>query len=211
MNKYTKVLKAMIPSAILAVAGLVLALLGIGLKFQASAGDMVSLNNLYVGILAVVLTSFVFAAVRYNLSTGLVLGIVTLHDQLLTLALVAIVSIVLPQANIMPIMVIFSVVFTFAQNLPVIREIRDLRHANSLRDMSNEMVVELAVKSTKGLRLASAILAALFIAAGFISGNSKFLFSLSPLVIGLLVSLYSSSVLTALLWQTLSPRYSKKK
>lgn len=211
MNKNEKILKAMLPSAILVLAGIALALLGIGLKFQASAGDMINLSGLYLSMLAVIITSFVFAAVRYNLATGLVLGLLSLHDQLLTFALVSILSIILPQADIMPTMVIFSIVFTFAQNLPVIREIRDLRHANSIRDMSNEMVVDMAVKRTGGLRMASAILAALFIAAGLISGNSKFMYTLSPLVIGLLVSIYSSSVLTSTLWHTFSPRYSKKK
>lgn len=211
MNKNMNAYKVFIPSAIVVLVGLVLSLLSIGMKFQASAGDMVSLNALFMSIVAVVVTSFIFAAVRYNTPTGLVLGIVVLHDQLLTLALVAIISIVLPQSNIMPIMVIFSVVFTFAQNLPVIREIRDLRKSNSIRDMSNEMVADMAVKSTRGLRIASAVLAGLFIVAGLVSGNSKFMYALSPLVVGLLVSLYSASTLTGKLWLDFSPRMTKRK
>lgn len=211
MKKSMNAFKVFIPSAIVVLAALVLSLLKIGMKFQDSAGDMVSLNALFTGIVAVVITSFIFAAVRYNAATGLVLGLVVLHDQLLTLALVAIISILLPQSNIMPIMVIFSVVFTFAQNLPVIREIRDLRHSNSIRDMSNEMVVDVAVKSTGGLRIASAVLAGLFIVAGLVSGNSKLMYALSPLVVGLLVSLYSASTLTSKLWLDFSPRMTKRK
>ncbi|NLC32981.1 MAG: hypothetical protein GX781_06755 [Clostridiales bacterium] len=211
MNKKMDAYKVLIPSLLVTLVGLVLSLLQIGMKFQAGAGDMVSLNALFVSIVAVAVTSFIFAAVRYNAATGLVLGIVTLHDQVLTLAIVAILSMILPQANIMPIMVIFSVAFTFAQSLPVIREIRDLRHSNSIRDMSNEMVVDKAVKSTDGLRIASTVLAGLFIIAGLFSGNIKFVYALSPLVVGLLVSLYSARTLTSKLWLDYSPRMNKRK
>ena len=67
----------------------------------------------------------------------------------------------------MPVLVMFAPVFTFALSLPVIRAARDLRAANSARDMSDEQVAEEAVKSTRSLRMGSAVLAVLFIAKRF--------------------------------------------
>ena len=199
MNKSSSVIKRFIPSLIVLAAGLIAVLAGIAPKFQASAADMISFSQLYVSIAIAVFIAYCFGAVRYSLSVGLGLALISLHDLLLTLALTALVSLALPQAAIMPVLVMFAPVFTFALSLSVIRAARDLRTANSARDMSDEQVADEAVKSTRSMRIGSAVLALLFIAAGA-AGGLKLAGTLLPLLAGLAASLLSSCVLTGKVW-----------
>ena len=98
---------------------------------------MVAFDALYICMAVAVAVTFVFGALRYSLAIGITAGLVALHDQLLTLAVMALVSIVLPQTAVMPILIVFSIVFTYCQSWPVIRAMHELRAANSVRDMDN--------------------------------------------------------------------------
>lgn len=208
MKKTTLSIKRLAPSLLVMAAGLVLALAGLAPKFMTSASDMINFSQMYIGILVAVAVIFCFGAVRYSLAVGVNLAVISLHDLLLTLALTALLSLVLPQASIMPVMVLFAPVFTFTQSLPVIRAARDLRMANSTRDMSNEQVADEATRSTKGLRLGSAVLALLFIIAGA-AGGMKLAGALLPLLAGLVAALVASCTLTGNVWLCASARFSK--
>lgn len=210
MNKTNSALKSAIPSLVVLAAGLVAVLAGIAPKFQSSAADMINFSQLYVSAAITVFIAFCFGAVRYSLAIGFGLALISLHDLLLTLALTALVSLALPQAAIMPVLVMFAPVFTFALSLPVIRAARDLRAANSARDMSDEQVAEEAVKSTRSLRMGSALLALLFIAAGA-AGGLKLTATLMPLLAGLAAALLSSCVLTGKVWLLAGARFGKNR
>ena len=210
MNKTNSVLKSAIPSLVVLAAGLVAVLAGIAPKFQSSASDMINFSQLYVSAAITVFIAFCFGAVRYSLAIGFGLALISLHDLLLTLALTALVSLALPQAAIMPVLVMFAPVFTFALSLPVIRAARDLRAANSARDMSDEQVAEEAVKSTRSLRMGSAVLALLFIAAGA-AGGLKLAATLMPLLAGLAAAFLSSCVLTGKVWLLAGARFGKNR
>ena len=210
MNRASLSIKRFIPSLLIIAAGLVLTLAGVAPKFMASASDMVNFPQMYTGILIAVAVAFCFGAVRYNMAVGVSLALISLHDLLLTLALTALLSFALPQAAVMPVMVLFAPVFTFVQSLPVIRAARDLRAANSARDMSNEQVADEATRSTKRLRLGTVVLGLLFIAAGA-AGGLKLAAALLPLLAGLLSSLLASCMLTGKVWLCVGTKLSKKR
>lgn len=210
MNKTTSTPKMFIPSLLVMVVALAAVLAGLAPRFQASAADMINFPQLYISIAIAVIIAFCFGAVRYNMAVGFNLAIISLHDLLLTLALTALLSLALAQASIMPVLVIFAPVFTFAQSMPVIRAARDLRAANSVRDMSDVQAAEEASKSSKGLRVSGAVLALLFIAAGA-AGGFKLAGALIPLLAGLVASLYSSSLLTGKVWLCTNARFGKNR
>lgn len=208
MNK--EIFKSKIPSLLVFLAGLATVLAGITPRFLASGADMINVSQLYIGIVIAVAVAFCFGAVRYNLAVGVNLAVISLHDLSLTLALTALLSFVLPQSAIMPVLVMFAPVFTFAQSLPVIRAARDLRAANSSRDMSSEQAAEEATKSTRGLRVGSAVLALVFIAAGA-AGGLKLAGTLLPLLSGLAASLVSSCLLTGKVWLWATVKFGKNR
>ncbi|NLD34375.1 MAG: hypothetical protein GX653_05640 [Clostridiales bacterium] len=203
--------KALYLSLLVIAAGIAVALAGIGLKFLGSAREMVAFDALYIAMAVTVAITFIFGAIRYSLAVGITLGVVALHDQLLTLAVVALVSIALPQTVVMPVLVIFSIVFTYCQSWPVIRAMHELRTANSTREMDNEQIATAAVRQTAGLRLAAVIVAALLIVAGAVSGNAALVGALMPLAAGLIVSFYSSVCITPHLWVLSAARFGKRK
>ena len=203
--------KALYLSLLVIVAGIAVAAAGIGLKFLGSGREMVAMDALYISMAVTVLVTFIFGLVRYSLPVGLTLGAVALHDQLLTLAVVALVSIALPQTVVMPVMVIFSIVFTYCQSWPIIRAMHELRTANSQRDMDNDQIAAAAVRQTAGLRLVAVIMAALLIIAGAVSGNAALVGAMVPLAVGLIVSFYSAVCITPSLWMMCAARFGKRK
>ena len=203
--------KALYPSLLVIVAGIAVAAAGIGLKFLGSGREMVAMDALYISMAVTVLVTFIFGLVRYSLAVGLTLGAVALHDQLLTLAVVALVSIALPQTVVMPVMVIFSIVFTYCQSWPIIRAMHELRTANSQRDMDNDQIAAAAVRQTAGLRLVAVIMAALLIIAGAVSGNAALVGAMVPLAVGLIVSFYSAVCIIPSLWMMCAARFGKRK
>lgn len=199
MNKTASPVKWFLPSLVVLAAGLAAVLTGAAPRFAASAAEMIDFPQFYLGIALAVVIAFAFGAIRYSLSVGWTLGLISLHDLLVTLAVTALVSLALPQAVILPVLILFVPVFTFANSLTVIRAARDLRAANSIRDMSNQEAAEKATSSTRGLRIGGAVLALVFLAAAA-AGGVKLAGALLPLLIGLLVSLASSCFLTGKVW-----------
>lgn len=203
--------KAWLLSAALMALGLAIALAGIGLKFYANMRDAIDLSQMFICMLAVVLFSFAYGAVRHSLAAGATLGLIALHDQLLTLALVSLVSILVPQSQNLPYMVVLAVVFTYCQSLPVLRAAIELRASTPLRDMDHAQVAAQAVSQTAKLRLYGTIIALLLLAAGFISGNGLLAAFLAPLLIALLVSVFSARFILPSLWVAMTTRLTHNK
>ncbi len=192
--------KAWLISAALIVLGLAAALTGIGLKFYANMRDTIDFSQMFICMLAAVLFSFAYGAVRHSLAAGASLGLIALHDQLLTLALVSLVSKLVPQSQNLPFMVVMAVAFTYCQSLPLLRAAIELRASTPLRDMDHAQVAEQAVGQTAKLRVYGIIIALVLLAAGFISGNGLPAAFLAPLLIALLVSAFSARCILPRLW-----------
>jgi hypothetical protein len=202
---------AMMLSIALIVLGLAIALAGIGLKFYANMRDAVDFSQMLICMLAVVLFSFAYGAVRHSLAAGAALGLIALHDQLLTLALISLVSILVPQSQNLPFLIVMAVAFTYCQSLPLLRAAIELRASTTLRDMDHTQVAAKAVSQTAKLRLYGAIIALLLLIAGFISGNGLLAAFLSPLLIGLLVSVFSARFILPSLWIAMTTRLAHSK
>lgn len=203
--------KGLALSAVLIVLGLAAAAAGIGLKFYANMRDAIDLSQLFICMLAAVLFSFAYGAVRHSLAAGAALGLIALHDQLLTLALVSLVSILVPQSQNLPYMAVMAIAFTYCQSLPVVRAALELRAATPLREMDNAQVAGQAVSQTAKLRLYGVIIALLILIAGFVSGNGLLAAFLAPLLIGLLVSVFSARFITPSLWVIMTTRMTHNK
>ncbi len=203
--------KGLVLSAALIILGLAAAVTGIGFKFYANMRDAIDFSQLFICMLAVVLFSFTYGAVRHSMAAGATLGLIALHDQLLTLALVSLVGILVPQSQNLPFMIVMAVAFTYCQSLPVLRAALELRAATPLREMDHSQVAAQAVTHTAKLRLYGVIIALLILLAGFVSGNSLLAAFLAPLLIGLLVSVFSACFITPSLWVITSTRMAHSK
>lgn len=186
------------------VVDLVLLVLGMGPKFSGSGGYAIDYAQLAICAALVTALGFAFGALRYSLASGLALGAAALHDQLVALALTAIVGIAVPQMHLMPVMVVLACVFTFAHSLPVIRVAMELRAANSVREMTHEEVAFKAAQQTCTQRRITAGVAVVLLVAGAIGGGITLAGWLVPMLAGLLASLLSARCLTPLVW-TLAP------
>lgn len=209
MRLHQSALKTLVISLLVFVAALVLAFLGIGLKYNFGAEATVLYLPLVYAVLAVVVTSFLFGWVRYELNGGVTLAVAVLHDQLLSFALTSLLSLVFPLSAYTPVFLVAGVAASYVFSVPVLRDARQtLRSNNSLK---REQAAAEAVKSGKPLKFTVAVIAALSLAALIISGNSAMLGTVLPLFTGLLSALVSSCFLTPYLWASMDPRISKRR
>lgn len=204
-------LNALIISAIVFALALILTLLGLGMKFQPGAALMTNMPQMWGGMLAVVLFSFVFGWIRYDLASGATLLVATLHDQLLTLALTSLLSVFAGLSATMPAFVLASVMFTYCFTIPLLRESRLIARGASLRELSREGAAEQAVKITRPLTtwLLGAIV--LVLLAMLVSGNKALLGNLLPLIAGLIATLLSSIFITPYIWAAFAARRKARK
>ena len=180
--------------------GLVFLLTGMGPRFSGSGGYTVDYMQLAVCVLLVTALSFGFGALRYSVASGFALGAAALHDQLIALALTALVGIAVPQMHLMPVMVVLACVLTFAHSLPVIRTAMELRSNTSQRDMTQEQVAFDAAKQTCAQRRITAGIAVVLLVAAAVGGGMRLAGWLLPVLAGLLASLVSARCLTPLAW-----------
>ncbi|MHC1785911.1 MAG: hypothetical protein AB9880_02435 [Christensenellales bacterium] len=198
-------------SGLIILLGLAAAVTGLGLRFHANMKDAVDFAQLFICMGAVVLFSFLYGAARHSLGAGIALGLVALNDQLLTLAVVSLVAILLPQSQSLPLMIILTIAFTYCQNMPVLRAAINLRAATSMRETDNAAVIRQALQETRPLRRLSAGAALLLLLAGAISGNGLMAASLVPVLAGLLVSLFSAHFLMPQLWRMSAEKWGGRK
>lgn len=208
VNKFSKPLML---SALVIVLGLAALAAGLGLRFHAHVKDTVDFIQLYICMAAAVVIAFVFGALRHSLGAGVALGLVALHDQLLTLALVSLLSILLPQSQSLPVLQVLAVAFTFCQSLPVLKAAIALRAATPLRDMDNDQVAQQAVRAGCLARRLAAGLALLMFIAGAVSGKGLLAGFLAPVPAALIASAFSARFLTPGLWAVCAARWGMKK
>ncbi|MDI9520618.1 MAG: hypothetical protein QM308_05620 [Bacillota bacterium] len=209
MRLHQSALKTLVISLLVFVAALVLAFLGIGLKYNFGAEATVLYLPLVYAVLAVVVTSFLFGWVRYELNGGVALAVAVLHDQLLSFALTSLLSLVFPLSAYTPVFLVAGVAASYVFSVPVLRDARQtLRSNNSLK---REQAAAEAVKSGKPLKFTVAVIAVLSLSALIISGNSAMLGTVLPLFTGLFAALVSSCFLTPYLWASMDPRISKRR
>ncbi len=206
MHLRKSALNAMILTSVVLLAALVLALLGTGPRFDYGAGSTISFPSLGWAVLACVVLSFLFGWARYDAVTGFSLSIAMLHDQLLSLALASLLSVVFGLSSVMPAMAVAGAVFTFLFTIPVLREARTIARNTSLRDMSRDGVAELAVKNTRRTALLTAVVVLLGLLAFLVSGNLSMIGAVLPLITGFAASLLSSCLITPYVWAAFTAR-----
>lgn len=195
-------LNTLIISALVALVALVLTLLGMGMKFNFGAAAVMDYKALFLAILAAAAVSFLFGWLRYNLAGALTLGIAVVHDQLLSLALCAILSLVFGLSAYLPAFLLCGVAATYCFTVPWLREARlQLRSASS-RDMTRERAAALAFEKTRPLCIFALAAAVLLLVAFLVSGNAAMAGNLLPLFTGLVSAALSARLMTPSLWAT---------
>lgn len=209
MRLHQSALKTLVVSLLVFAAALVLAILGMGLKYNFGAGATVSYLPLVYAGLAVVVTSFIFGWARYELAGGVTLAAAVLHDLLLSFALSSLLSLVFPLSAYAPVFLVAGVAASYVFSVPVLRDSRQALRSNS--SLEREQAARLAVKSGRPLKLTFAAVAALSLAALIISGNTAMVGTVLPLIAALLAALLSSCFLTPYLWASMNPKTSKRR
>ncbi len=196
----------MILTSVVLLAALVFVLLGAGPRFDFGAAGTVSFPSLWWAVLACVALSFFFGLARYDFGTGLALCAAMLHDQLLSLALTTLLSVLFGLSSVMPAMAAAGAAFTFLFTVPVLREARTIARNTSLRDMSREGMAEMAVKNTHRTALLTAVVVLLGLLAFLVSGNLSMTGAVLPLITGSAASLLSRSLITPYVWAAFTTR-----
>ena len=202
---------ALVLSALVAILALVLALLGLGMKFNFGAGMTLSHLQLWAAILTAAVVSFLFGWIRYDLAGALALLAAVVHDQLLALALSSLLSNLFGLASAMPALVAGSLAFTYCLTVPVLREARAVGRSVSQREMSREDIARQAIRNTRPLCRVTVAFSALLILAFALSGNLTLLGAVLPLLAGLAAALLSSRLVTPFLWAAITPRRKGRK
>lgn len=204
-------LNTLIGSTLIAIGALILALLGHAMKFNFGAEATMRYTPLFLAILAAVAVSFVFGWVRYSVAGGITLGVAVLHDQLLSLALCAILSMVFGLSSYAPALLIAGVVATYAFTVPQIRDARVLVRGTAGRSLSREDAATQSRAQNRPLKMSVAIAALLILVAFLVSGNMHMVGAVLPLFTGLLSALVSSCLITPFVWAACRGRRSGKK
>lgn len=206
MKIRSSALMVLAASALVIVIGIVLALTGTGLKFYSQSAQAFDLTQMLWAMLAVVVLLFVFGFVRYDLPGALSMGIAGLHDQLLTLALTAILSIIFAQSYSMPALVVASAVYTCCFTVPVLREARLIGRSVSLREYTREEVAGMAVKKTMPMLILVGAAALLIFLAFAISGNALMIGFMLPMLAGIIAAFLSATRISPYIWAAAASR-----
>lgn len=206
MHLRKSALNAMILTSLVLLAALILALLGPAPRFDFGAASTVSFPSLLWAVLACVALSFLFGWARYDLAAGLALCVAMLHDQLLSLALTTLLSVLFGLNSVMPAMAVAGAAFTFLFSIPVLREARTIARNTSLRDMSREGMAETAVKNTHKAALLTTVVVLLGLLAFLVSGNLSMTGAVLPLITGFAASLLSRYLITPYVWAVFAAR-----
>lgn len=200
MRIHKSAFQAIIVSALVILVALVMTLLNLGMKYHLGAQATVDYPSLFLAILLMVAISFLFGWMRYNLAGGLTLAIAALHDQLLSFALCAIVSLALKLSVYTPAFLLAGTAFTYCFTVPWLRTARKLARTNIARDYTRQMAAQQALTQVKPLFLLTLTAAALTLLIFLVSGNLIMAGALLPLVTGLGASVLSVRLITPYVW-----------
>jgi preprotein translocase subunit SecF len=206
MRVRSSAVNLLIVSFILIIAALVLAVVGIGIRFNFGAGASFTFGPLLWAILAAVVCSFLLGWVRYDLAGGVSLAFAAAHDQIVALSATAILSLLFPQASVLPALQVAGLAFTYVFTIPVLREARLIARATPLKDLVREDAADKAVHNTQAVRLLTLIASGLLLLAFLVSGNMRMLGAMLPLVLALAAAVVSSSSITPYVWAAIRPK-----
>lgn len=206
MKSNRTAINTLLVSLLIGLIGLALAFSRVGLKLSGGSVNMIDFPQMLICMVAVAIFSLVYGWLRYDRAVGLTLLIISAHDLLLTLALVAIVGIVVPQSALLPVLMMLVPVFTYSQSFTLLRRTVLLRSGSSQREMSNQEVSAAAVKETARQRLAGGAVALVLLIAGALSGNGRLIAHMLVPLIALVVSVFSVTMIAPNLWLLLSQR-----
>ena len=200
MKIRSSALMTLAASLVVVVLGIVLALTGAGLKFYSQSVHAGELTQMAWCMLAAVVVMAVFGMVRYDLAGGIALGAAALHEQLLTLALSSILSLVFSLSYNAPALVVGSVVYTCCFSIPVLREARLIGRANSQREFTRDEVAGMAVKKSMPVLTLTAVVALLIFLAFVFGGGTRMVGFMLPMLAGIAAAFLSATRITPYLW-----------
>ncbi|HPY94343.1 MAG TPA: hypothetical protein PLR12_02855 [Clostridia bacterium] len=209
MRIHKTALNTIIISTLVALLALALGLFGQGMKFSLGAEAAMAWAPLLLSVLAALAVSFLFGWVRYGLDGGLSLAIAVLHDQLLSLAMCSIYSLAFGLSAYTVPLLVAGLAFTYLFTVPLLRDARARMHGNS--SLTRAQAAEMAVKSTRPLKLLVVLLSALVLLAFAVGGNVHMYGSLLPLLSGLIAAALSSCLITPHVWAAFAIRASRRK
>lgn len=204
-------LNTLIGSALVMIGALILSLMGYAMQFNFGAEATMQYLPLVLAILAAVAVSFVFGWIRYSVAGGITLGVAVLHDQLLSLALCAVISMAFGLSSYAPALLIAGVVASYVFTVPQIRDARVLVRGAAGKTMTREAAAIQARSSNRPLKMAVAITALLMVLAFLISGNLHMIGAVLPLITGLISALVSSCLVTPFVWAAAPARSRSKR
>lgn len=204
-------LNTLIGSALIMIGALILSLMGYAMQFNFGAEATMQYLPLVLAILAAVAVSFVFGWIRYSVAGGITLGVAVLHDQLLSLALCAVISMAFGLSSYAPALLIAGVVASYVFTVPQIRDARVLVRGAAGKTMTREAAAIQARSSNRPLKMAVAIAALLMVLAFLISGNLHMVGAVLPLITGLISALVSSCLVTPFVWAAAPARSRSKR
>lgn len=204
-------LNTLIGSALIMIGALILSLMGYAMQFNFGAEATMQYLPLILAILAAVAVSFVFGWIRYSVAGGITLGVAVLHDQLLSLALCAVISMAFGLSSYAPALLIAGVVASYVFTVPQIRDARVLVRGAAGKTMTREAAAIQARSSNRPLKMAVAIAALLMVLAFLISGNLHMIGAVLPLITGLISALVSSCLVTPFVWAAAPARSRSKR
>ncbi len=187
------------------IIGIALAFAGISFTFEGPAKYVVEFSQIWLCMFAGVVFALLFGFVRYDRVYAIVLSSSVLHDYLMSLTAISIVSLLVPEitqipaANAVPFILVSAIAFTLAQALPVINKAAQLYRSTSRRDMPVEDIVVNSVKESRSLRLTILVVELIFMVA-LLFGGKGMLAVIIPIIIIALVSFYSAENLASHFW-----------
>lgn len=191
-NVYKSAMYCYIISGILLIAGLVMGIV-LGLNSSISISGSAILNSV-LAVIIFALIALIYFSIRYSFYVGFTTLLAVFHNAMLTVALVAIIRIPVEESFMMVLLAVCAITVVMCAMI-----LDDKRTDYHKTDNREKLVNELVASKLKALLLVFASL--LVVAVAFIfTFEASMINIIRPLLVGLVVCLYSSVFMVTPFW-----------
>ena len=169
------------------------------------------LTNALIGVLLVALFVLLYVAFRFDISNALAAAFGMLHDALVLVSLAVILRSII-KVNISFVAAVLAVIaFSINNILVLLDRIREDKKLPACRDFSREELVSFSVKQGLSRTIFSSLALLVIFVALYVLGTSSIREFSLPIIIGILISVYSTNLISGYVWAFLADRLKNKK
>ena len=170
-----------------------------------------AVGDVVICVVALCVLVLAYVGLRFGLSYGLTVLIGVLHDVLLVISLMVILRGMIPVGNAFGAIVLAVAVYSAMNTYMLLSSIRTNRKEQGSGKMLPAEVAELASKQNRVRTIHTALVMLLVTTALCVLGTAEVRAIGLPVVLGILISIYSTNLMNGQVWACLEEKYKSRK